>query len=430
MEAATVGGGALDAGDATGARADVTVASVDAAERGDGTSGDAASGDGASGEVAPTWYEHVRPLMTARCVSCHRPGHVGPFSLETYADARPMARAIERAVTARTMPPWMPLEGCGRFHNDRSLRDAEIDTIVRWVRAGAPEGDAARAGPLPRAEVVPFRMDMRLGMSAPYTPDFSRSSTGADDYRCFVLSRAVERTLWITGYDLAPGVRAMVHHANVHAVPAASAAGLPVSPTGYSCFGGVGLANSRTIGVWVPGSPPAKYPENTAVEVAAGEALVVQMHYYRFMPGAAPVPPDQSSVLFELSPLRPARLATFAGPGPAGEFAVPARATGFRVGGTWTVPSRGTLWGVLPHMHKLGTRIQVRVGDTCAVDIPAWDFHWQQAFFFAQTGGIPVTAGTVTSITCEYDNPSSAPVRSGESSDEEMCGAPLYFTPE
>jgi hypothetical protein len=324
----------------------------------------------------------------------------------------------------------MPLEGCGRFQYDRSLRPEEIELISRWVRAGAPEGDPARPAPLPRAEEVPFRVDMRVGMSAPYVPDFRASSTGADDYRCFVLSRAVPRPLWITGYDIAPGVRAMVHHANVHAIPAASAASLPAGPNGYSCFGGVGLSGARTIGVWVPGSPPAKYPDNTAVEVLAGEALVVQMHYYRFMPGAAPPPPDQSSVLFELSPLRPRRLATLVGPGPSGAFTIPARATGHVVGGSWTAPTRGTIWGVLPHMHKIGRRIRVRVGDTCAVDIPAWDFHWQQMFLYAQTGGIPVSAGTVATITCEYDNPLSTPVRSGEGSDEEMCGAPFYFTPE
>ena len=31
--------------------------------------------------------------------------------------------------------------GIQKFKNDRSLTDAEIETIVKWVDAGAPQGD-------------------------------------------------------------------------------------------------------------------------------------------------------------------------------------------------------------------------------------------------------------------------------------------------
>ncbi|MBL8685126.1 MAG: hypothetical protein JNK05_38470 [Myxococcales bacterium] len=390
---------------------------------------DQAATDSGTSASAVTWLEHVRPIIASRCSSCHRAGEVGPFALDTYDAARTRARSVLAAVESRTMPPWMPMAGCSTFQHDRSLSDAQIDLVRRWVAGGTLEGDPARATMVPTPMTVPFRADMRLTMAAPYVPDFSSSTTMADDYRCFVLARSMTRTVWVTGYDIEPGVRAMVHHANVHAIPAASAAGLTSDPRGYSCFGGAGLSNSRMVGVWVPGTPPAKYPENTGIQINAGEAVVVQMHYYRFMPGAAAPPPDRSSVLFELSPAQPARLAQLTGPG-ANSFSIPPRTMGYAVNGTWTVPARGTLWGVLPHMHKIGRRISVRIGDTCAVDIPQWDFHWQQAYFYSYNGGIPVAAGTRTSITCEYDNPNSTAVSNGEGSDEEMCGAPFYYTPE
>ncbi len=391
---------------------------------------DASAIEDSATPAAVTWHEHVRPIVNGRCVTCHREGQVGPFALETLAQMRTFAAASLRAIESRRMPPWMPMQGCGQFAQDRSLTEREIDTFRQWVASGTPEGDPARAPMVEPAPTVSFRADLRLPMPGAYTPDFSRSTTGADDYRCFVLSRAVDRTLWITGYDLEPGVRAMVHHANVHAVPAASAAGLPAGAQGYSCFGGAGLANTRTLSVWVPGTPPTKFPANTAIEVNAGEALVVQMHYYRFMPGSAAPPADRSTMIFELSPVRPARLAQMVGPGGPGSFTIPARSSAHVIGGVWTVPARGTLWGVLPHMHKIGRRITVRVGDACAIDIPTWDFHWQQLYFYQQMGGIPVNAGLQTSIACEYNNPGSTPVTNGESSDEEMCGAPFYYTPE
>lgn len=394
----------------------------------DGGFEDAAVEDRVALPSSPTWHEHIRPIVVSRCASCHRAGHVGPFSLERWEEVRARARPVLAAIEARTMPPWMPMQGCGTFQHDRSLRDDEIELVRRWVAAGAPEGDASRATMMPSPVEVPFRVDLRLPMIAPYVPDFSASTTMADDYRCFVLARSMPRTVWVTGYDVEPGVRAMVHHANVYAVPAASAASLDAGPRGYSCFGGAGLSDSRTVGVWVPGTPPAKYPANTGIQINAGEALVVQMHYYRYTSGGAP-PADQSAALFELSPVPPPRLAQLTGPGANG-FVIPARTMGHVIRGTWTVPSRGTLWGVLPHMHKIGRRVSVRIGDACAIEIPRWDFHWQQAYFYAQNGGIPVAAGAVTSIACEYDNRTSSDVRNGEGSDEEMCGAPFYYTPE
>ena len=42
------------------------------------------------------------------------------------------------------MPPWHADRSVGKFANDRSLPDAAIDAIVRWVAGGAKEGDRLR----------------------------------------------------------------------------------------------------------------------------------------------------------------------------------------------------------------------------------------------------------------------------------------------
>src|SRR5258708_2247501 len=63
-----------------------------------------------SGRVpaAPTFNKDVAPILFAHCASCHRPGEVAPFSLLTFADARPRAKAIARATQTHLMPPWLP----------------------------------------------------------------------------------------------------------------------------------------------------------------------------------------------------------------------------------------------------------------------------------------------------------------------------------
>src|SRR5688572_20428172 len=99
--------------------------------------------------AAPTFSVDVAPIMYARCVACHRPGEVAPMPLITFKDVRPWAGSIRDKVASRAMPPWHADRQYGTFRNEQSLTYAEIDTIVKWVNAGAPEGDPSRLPPLP-----------------------------------------------------------------------------------------------------------------------------------------------------------------------------------------------------------------------------------------------------------------------------------------
>jgi hypothetical protein len=89
----------------------------------------------------PTFTKNVAPILQARCQICHRPGDAAPFSLITYEQARPWAKAIESAVLQRKMPPWFADPHYGKFSNDSSLQQSEIDTLAAWVDAGSPKGD-------------------------------------------------------------------------------------------------------------------------------------------------------------------------------------------------------------------------------------------------------------------------------------------------
>ena len=48
---------------------------------------------------------------------------------------------MKRVVSQKIMPPWYADPTIGHFANDRSLTAKEIQTIVAWANAGAPEGD-------------------------------------------------------------------------------------------------------------------------------------------------------------------------------------------------------------------------------------------------------------------------------------------------
>src|SRR3954463_9837725 len=92
-------------------------------------------------ESTPSFTKNIAPILQENCQTCHRPGEAAPFSLLTYEQARPWAKAIKAAVLQKKMPPWYADPKVGKFANDRALSQTDIDTIVSWVDAGVPMGN-------------------------------------------------------------------------------------------------------------------------------------------------------------------------------------------------------------------------------------------------------------------------------------------------
>src|SRR5207253_9483472 len=83
-----------------------------------------------------TFNKDVLPILQKNCQTCHRSGQIGPFTMLSYKEVRPWAKAIKAAVASRTMPPWFGDPLYGHFNNDRSLKQEDIEAIVRWVDGG------------------------------------------------------------------------------------------------------------------------------------------------------------------------------------------------------------------------------------------------------------------------------------------------------
>src|ERR1041385_1096733 len=88
-----------------------------------------------------TWNREISRIVYARCVGCHRP-HAQAFSLLTYVDARPWAKAIAEEVLERRMPPWGAVKGFGDFRDDQALTPEQLELITSWSQGGSPEGEA------------------------------------------------------------------------------------------------------------------------------------------------------------------------------------------------------------------------------------------------------------------------------------------------
>jgi mono/diheme cytochrome c family protein len=168
----------------------------------------------ASSSAVPTFAKDVAPLLYKNCVSCHRPGEMGPMSLVTYQDARPWARAIRDRVVARSMPPWFADPHYGKFSNDPTLSQTEIDTIVAWAGGGAPQGDPRQMPKLPDTMVTGWQIgtpDVVVEMPE----EFQIPPAGTINYRTYNVKTTFKEDMWVVAAEVRPEDRAHVHHAVV-----------------------------------------------------------------------------------------------------------------------------------------------------------------------------------------------------------------------
>ena len=130
--------------------------------------------------------------------------------------------------------------GYGHFANERRLTQLEIDTIARWAKAGAPEGNPAKA-PQPPQFTEGWQLgkpDLIVGMKQPY----SVPAHGEDEYQCFVLPVNLPQTSLCGRSNSGLRIGRVMHHAlifadNTHsASKAAAEAGGSFSSSGLQAF--------------------------------------------------------------------------------------------------------------------------------------------------------------------------------------------------
>lgn len=401
----TGGGSAAGGGSATGG--------------GTGTGGGGVTFDG--GTV--TWYKNVLPITQQKCAGCHTAGGIGPFALDSYTSAKPMAAAMSADVQNGKMPPWMPAASCGMTYvEDRRLSADAIAVIKAWAEQGAPEGDPADApAPLDGGVGQLAWVDQTVMPAAGYMP----SATETDDYHCSLIDPTLASDRFVVGYQVLPQSRAEVHHVILYAVKRADAQAKNAGGQGWQCFGGSGIQDEIFIGGWAPGSGAVTFPSGTGIRVPSDYVYVMQVHYNTTNGRSL----DQTAMQLQYAntPVLEATVAPVLDYG----FNVPAGAMGYTPSempvmtpNPYGVPIR--IWGVFPHMHTHGTHINVTSPDGCLIDIPNWDFHWQQQYFFSQP--VTVQPNAQVGLSCTWNNTTNAALHWGEGTADEMCLAFLYMT--
>jgi len=411
--------------------------------------------------VGPTYWQEVAPIFFDNCVTCHQAGGIGPFVLDNYPEAKKWAAAAAGSAEARTMPPWLVTDdgSCGSFKDSKALAPAEIETIRAWVDAGTPEGEPRTDLQAPVPEVLGDAVEFK-------TPKFTPAIQGGmlaeyDEYRCFRVDTNLTADRFLTGYSVAPGVPAMIHHVLAITVdPEEAGAGNQKngdilaaldaeSPDrdGWPCFGAAGDGvNPRGIPVsWAPGQGVTELPPGVGYRVKTTDYLILQVHYNLVDPELEGVT-DQTAlqIRFADSVERegyfdlPDDFLSSLGSGTPASLAPGQASVEYSFDYSLNyLPSLGVqtadLYGVFPHMHQRGRKLKVELiedggAPQCAADVQAWDFGWQLYYFYDQP--IPLTAKSTLRITCDYDTQDATqPVLPGWGTQNEMCLAGIFIVP-
>ena len=134
---------------------------------------------------APTFTQHIAPILYEYCAACHHAGGSAPFSLMNFQEVRKRGKMLETVTKSLYMPPWLPEQGHGDFIGARRLSESQIKLIAAWVAGGMPEGAAKDLPPAPK-----FNEGWQLGkpdLIVKMNESFTVPATGTDVFRNFVL---------------------------------------------------------------------------------------------------------------------------------------------------------------------------------------------------------------------------------------------------
>lgn len=363
--------------------------------------------------AAVTFAKEVAPIMQAHCQECHRPGEGAPMSLLSYEEARPWAKSIKKAVETRAMPPWHADPTIGKWKNDRSLSQSEIETLVGWVDAGAPLGNPADLPP-PRKFVTGWKNgepDMIFKM-----PKEQVLSTDLDDeHRYVMIPTGLTEDRWVKSVEVRPGNVNVVHHVIIFTTN-----GGALRKAAAERGAGRGLALRRAsrgdgstgvgggLGGYAPGALRPPLADGYGIRLPANSVLVLQMHYHKEKGQEAT---DRTSIGVRFC-TAPVTHQLRSAPIMDRWLAIPPGDPNYEADSSFTVPADVTIRTIMPHMHLRGKDMRVTAvypngQSKDLLFVPNYDFNWQTIYEAADP--ITVPKGTRLSVKAHFDNSAGNP---------------------
>ncbi|KAA3607843.1 MAG: alkyl hydroperoxide reductase [Planctomycetota bacterium] len=366
---------------------------------------------------APTYAEHLAPLLEKHCVACHGATGNAPFRLDDLDQAQTFAEMMAEVVEQERMPPWYAHPDHGEFVNDRRLKAEEKRMFVEWAAAGAPAGDLKLWQAPNRPETQNWQIkppDLVLTLPRPLrVPE-----EGYVPYQYVVLPHRFLQDTWLQGIQIRPQNPRIVHHANL------------------AWFRlGEDYRASNFITGYVPGGDVMDLRDGVAYRIPQNAALILQVHLVTT--GRREESQIEVGLRYAKEPvqkqLRHFQIANY-------RFKIPPFDGAFPVRASRRFRNDATGLGMFAHMHLRGKDMSYRAiypdgRSQWLLKIPNYNFDWQMAYRWAP-GTMRFPAGTKVEVLAHFDNSTFNPynpdpsqeVGFGLQTDMEMMYGFLFFT--
>ena len=352
----------------------------------------------------PTYTKHVAPIFQAKCEACHRPDSIAPMALQTFEQARPWARAIKARVETRQMPPWNidKTVGIQEFKNDRSLTDEELATIVKWVEAGAPKGDAKD---MPPAKVWPRDQGWLYADRFGSEPDLIIRSTpwtqkkGANDtWWKPVVPTGITEPRWVRAIEVRPGTvkgRKITHHANSDLLQSEPSDLIQAGPGRFM--------------EWAVGKDGEQMRPNAGKLLLPGSRIAWDIHYSS-APDEDVTDVVEMGVWFYPKGQDPKYRQHLLRMGNTGTGAIDLPPNTVKATETFVpLKQAARIESFQPHMHLRGKAMSLEAilptGQTVILShVAEFSFNWHNAYVYADDAAPLLPKGTVMKVTAWHDN--------------------------
>jgi hypothetical protein len=362
--------------------------------------------------AAPTFTKDVAPIFQKKCESCHRPDSIAPMSLVTYQEARPWARSIRDRVASRNMPPWHidPTVGIQHYKGDRSLTQKEMDTILAWVAAGAPQGNPAdMPPPVQWADGNDWNYAKEFGRPPDLiikSPKYTQKAGAMDAWYKPVVDTGLTEPRWVRAIEMRPSTikgRKITHHALAYLVQNdAEAKAMLSDPDADS---GAGLFME-----WAVNKQGEMLRENTGKLMLPGSKIRWDIHY---SDGGEDITDEvQLGIYFypkDQTPKYRTALSLYSGI-QGGNRALDIAPNSISVTQNFHVMRRaGRVENFQPHMHLRGKAQMLEAilpnGQQMVLGhVNRFEFNWMNNYVFEDDYAPLLPKGTILKVTSWHDN--------------------------
>jgi len=371
-------------------------------------------------------------------MSCHKPGGIAPFSLQTYEEVAAKGNFIGHVTKTKYMPPWKADPTYQTFRNETKLSPEEIELIQQWISTGLAKGKKAKSKKIPVATTTD---DIKPDLVLPMVKSYQLTEKAQEDFRFFVIPTNLPADTYLSAVEFVPGNRRQVHHSRVMVDSTQKIRGIDgmseMDPA-IKVYQTIPLADEFLYG-WVPGNTKIFFPPGTGKKIKKASDLILNIHY---SPTSKPEQ-DKSTVNLYYSKsqtnIRDVKTLTLKESDIKNQpfFIERERTPVFYM--DYPIYRDMSLISIMPHMHFIGKSflayaITPEDEKIPLIKIDNWDFNWQTMYQFKKMIKIP--AGSRIIVEAKFDNTTENPMNPnqpakdigyGWNSTDEMCDLVIYF---